>query len=123
MIKKIAELHTDHRELISEITFLKTELGFLFKFLNKEYSNAINKEKIGLLDTYYAIFEKNINELEALLKEIQEEEKNMIKFFPDKKLLPDGKEVVETYYKINKEIRALKESFYGYIIETNHESK
>jgi hypothetical protein len=127
-MKNIAELHTDHLELISEINFLKTELEILQKLLTKEYSHSIDNKKIKMLDSYNLVFEKNIKELKNLLTEVKKEEKNMVIFSqnknmePDEILLPDKDALIHNFYIINKEIRTLKESFYAFIIQSHHEA-
>jgi hypothetical protein len=120
LMKNASELHADHTELTSDIVFLKKEIDFLLKLLRNAYSISVNMEKIKLLDAYWKGFEQNIARLEELLGKIKKEENQLAALCQEN--LIDGEktyfneeETVSAFYKLNKEVRVLKESFYEYM--------
>ena len=124
-MRNLAELHSMHTEIVSEIEYLKNELTFLLKLINKEYSQSINSEKIKILDNYYVRFEKNIDDLAKLNKVIREEEKGLKTLYKS-----DLIDMEETGFKdwenadleirrIINEVKVLKESFYDFMLNKN----
>lgn len=120
-MKTIAELHVDHSEIASDIKFLKKEIDFLIKLLKNCYSVSINTDKIKLLDGYWMGFEENISRLDSLLEKVYKEERELAGLYQDslidgeKTLFNDEDSMISEFYKINKAVKTLKESFYGYM--------
>ena len=124
-MRNLAELHSMHTEITSEINFLKTELTFLLKLINKEYSQSVNSHKIKILDSYYVRFEQNIEALVKLNKEIHEEESDLKTLYKsdlidtEKTEFKDWEKADFEIRRIVDEIKVLKESFYDYMLNKN----
>ena len=119
-MKNELELLGDHKEISSEIAFLKKEIAFLLKLLKNAYSASVNIGKIKLLDGYWNGFEENIIGLDFLLTKINKEESHLTSLFPgelfdvEKSFLKREK-IISEFYSINKAVKGIKESFYGYM--------
>lgn len=117
-MKKATELHTDHIDLISEISFLKKEIDFLLKLLRNSYCDSLSNEKLKLLDGYWKGFEKNIQALEVLENCIKSEEKSLADLFKndlfdrEHSYVQPAAQFPVDFYKINREVKTYKESFY-----------
>jgi hypothetical protein len=121
-MRNLAELHSMHSKIISEIKFLKTELKFLLKLINREYAISIDNTKIRVLDGYYIRFEENIGALEKLSKDINEEEKDLKNLYKNELIdlenteFKDWEKTDFEIIRILKETKVLKESFYDFMI-------
>ena len=124
----INEAHTQHIELISEIDFMKIEINFLMKVLRNAYCTSIADNKVKTLDTYWKSFESISKQLDTILTKVRSEEKVLTGMLKedevsiDKKIVESNNSSVEEsgeglYKKLNKEIKAYKESFYDYMID------
>lgn len=116
-MNNLLELHQEHVELTSEVNFLKKEIDFLLKMLRNAYCISSNIEKVKLLDGYWRGFEKNRDRLDELLNKIKKEELNLSRIFQsqlidEEKTLFKEDSLIASFYKINKEVKTLKESFY-----------
>src|SRR6478735_925705 len=117
----INEAHTQHIELISEIDFMKIEINFLMKVLRNAYCTSIADNKVKTLDTYWKSFESISKQLDTILTKVRSEEKVLTGMLKedevsiDKKIVESNNSSVEEsgeglYKKLNKEIKAYKES-------------
>lgn len=116
-MKNIAELHTTHLDVLSELNFLKKEIEFLLKIVQKGYSVSANMEKVKLLDAYWIGFEKNLDKLSDLSNTISKEEKNIAALYQnnlidEEKTLFREDGLMGQFYRIYKEVKTLKDSFY-----------
>ena len=73
-----------------------------------------------MLDGYWKSFETNIKKLEALEMQVKEEEKQLAALYQEnlidteQTLFNDGS-IIPEYYKIMKEVKVFKESFYEFM--------
>lgn len=123
-MKNLAELHTEHLEIESEISFLKKEIEFLLKILRNSYSVSVNGAKIKLLDAYWQSFEDLTQKLNILSSQIKKEEKDLALVYQHnlidtEKTFFQEDSIPSEFYSIYKEIKVLKESFYAYMIGCN----
>lgn len=121
-MRTATELHSDHIELISDISFINQEIGFLLKLIKKESSLSSNDtENTKALTAYELEFRKCLDQLSALKSEILTHEKNLSLIFKDdlihfeKTRLKDEDKIIAEYYDLQKKYRTLKESLYSYI--------
>jgi len=119
-MKKIAEVHTNHSELVSDINFLTREIMFLLRLLRNAYSTSVQNEEIKMLDAYWKQFEKYKGNLGDLLEKIHSEEIRLkTSFINDGTILFNENERFQLNYQtLYKEIRLVKESFYDFIINS-----
>jgi len=116
-MKRIAELHAGHIEIISEINFLKQEISFLLKLLRKAYSTTLYQEEVKILDAYWKEFEQDKENLEALQKSVNYEEQRMAAIYRSDRVgvFKENADYMSTFKKICSDLRLLKESFYDFV--------
>jgi hypothetical protein len=121
-MKKMAELHKEHTELSSEIAFLKQEIKFFLKILSKSYTSSSDNGRIKILDAYWKEFEKCRDLLEEVAKRIQNCELQIHTSFERNGIAKcqDDAECTLNLDNVKKNLRVLKESFYDFMIKTNH---
>jgi len=118
-MQTLLQLHKTHVDLSSEINFAITELKFLLKLVNKEYSICISNSKVKILDGYYVMFEQEVIKLLNLRDVVNKEEKDLVSLYTETKsdcYYLSGDSVEEEYRKICSQIKIVKESFYDYIL-------
>lgn len=120
-MKTLTQTHTEHEQLISEISFLQNEIKFFLKLLSKEYAVSINEEKLKLLDAYWKEFETCIEQLLKLERRIRLEEKGLADFLYDrpdcsyKFTMNDNQDLFSEFFNILDKVKTLKKSFYEYM--------
>lgn len=119
-MKNVTELHADHTELSSEISFLKREIEFLLQMLRNGYSSKNDMGKTKLLDGYWKGFEENVEQLGFLQHSIQNREKQLTRLYQANLIDPDKttfreEDIISEFANINKKVKLLKESFYDYM--------
>jgi hypothetical protein len=121
-MKKMGQLHIEHNELSSEIAFLKQEIKFLLKILSKSYSSSTDNRRIKILDAYWKEFEKCIDLLQQVSLRIKNCEVQIRSSFEKDGVerCQDDAECTLSLENVKKNLRALKESFYDFML-TNHE--
>jgi len=124
-MKRIEEAHTEHTEIISEINFLKQEISFLLKLLQKAYSSSLYNDDVKILDAYWKEFERDKESLEGLQKKVQYEEQRLAARYRREgaQLFNENNEYVSIFKKICLDLRLLKESFYDFVESAERQGK
>jgi hypothetical protein len=122
-MKKMNDLHAEHNVLSSEIAFLKQEIKFFLKILSKSYSSSGDNKRIKLLDAYWKEFEKYRDLLEEVSTRIKNCEVQIRTSFERNGITKcqDDAECTLSLENVKKNLRVLKESFYDFMIKSNHE--
>lgn len=116
-------IHAEHRELISDIRFLKKQISFVLSLIKKAYTETSNKDNTKLLDAYEESFDGYRSTLDELLLRLAAHERLLFRLYKDdlidleKTKLKDEKDIIATYYKTLKKFRSMKDSFYNFIME------
>lgn len=123
-MKTIAALHSEHKQVSGEISFLKQEISFFLKLLSREYKNPASYEKVRLLDAYWKEFEFYGNRLEHLGMSVTHYEQNLVELCLDdsnemaRARIVTEKDVLAELKSISADLKTLKESFFSFMSET-----
>ncbi len=116
-------IHQDHNQWMSQINFLKDELGFLIRLIEILPREILQGADLRIIDEYLSCFIQRKQEVEGMIKNIREEETEILKVLKDEssKVFP-----INQHISLRNHLRALEKShkedkagFYGFI-ETHH---
>jgi hypothetical protein len=80
-MNKSSQLHQENNEMLSKSSFLKKEIDFLLKLVQKEYSHSLNSLKYHVLDSYSEMLTNASKKLNLLNSKILNNEREVDKSY------------------------------------------
>ncbi|MBX9851733.1 MAG: hypothetical protein K2X86_08245 [Cytophagaceae bacterium] len=121
-MKSITQIHNEHTEFLSTANSLKKEINFLLKQTNSKLASLTEKQKIKVLEGYYASFDAKADVLDQFIKKVKNEEKQISIFYrrtspgAARVSFPENENLDKELKDLVAEIKLLKDSLYDALL-------